>query len=370
MLEVADILRLYGDAYLERFGDAVPRRHRRAINDIIDCRTATMGGHVYACDHCGERHFSYHSCRNRSCPKCHGHDLEAWLDARRAELLPVPYFHVVFTLPQPLRRIVRSHPEPLYGILMKAAAKALMKLAADPRYVGGQIGILAVLHTWTRTMEYHPHAHCLVPGGGVSPDGSWVPSRPDYLVPVRALSKMFRGIFVDLVRKALPDITLPKSIWDQDWVVYAKPAVQGADRVLEYLGRYVHRVAITNSRIVSIDDGRVVFRYKRVADPTWTTMALDAREFIRRFLQHVLPSGFHKVRYYGLWAPANRERLRRIQEELTQGQSPRSAQETIEPSKPQPARRSQPLEGQPCPHCGEGVLVWRAAIPRSPRAPP
>jgi len=368
VLEVADILRLYGDAYLERFGDAVPRRHRRAMKDIIDCRTATMGGHVYACDHCGERHFSYHSCRNRSCPKCHGHDLEAWLDARRAELLPVPYFHVVFTVPQGLRRIVRSYPEPLYGILMKAAAKAMMKLAADPRYVGGQIGILAVLHTWTRTMEHHPHVHGLVPGGGALPDGSWVPSRPDYLVPVRALSKMFRGIFVDLARKALPDITLPKSIWDQDWVVYAKPAVQGADRVLAYLGRYVHRVAITNSRIVSIDDGRVVFRYKRVGDPTWTTMALDAHEFIRRFLQHVLPTGLHKVRYYGLWAPTNRERLRRIRDKLAQDHPHRPAQETRGPSNP--ARSSQPLEGQPCPHCGKGVLVWRAAIPRSPRAPP
>jgi hypothetical protein len=217
-------------------------------------------------------------------------------------------------------------------------------------------------------MEHHPHVHCLVPGGGALPDGSWVSSRPDYLVPVKPLSKMFRGIFVDLARKALPHITLPKSIWDQDWVVYAKPTVQGVDRVLEYLGRYVHRVAITNSRIVSIDDGRVVFRYKRVGDPAWTTMALDAHEFIRRFLQHVLPSGLHKVRYYGLWAPSNRQRLRRIQDELAKDEPRPAKQEALKPS--EPTRRAQPLEGETCPHCGEGILVWLAAIPRPPRGPP
>ena len=368
MLEVADVLRRYGGTYLDRFGDAVPRRHRRAMQDLLDCRTPSLGGHLYACDRCGHQRFSYHSCRNRSCPKCHGNDLEAWLQARRTELLPVRYFHVVFTLPQELRRIVRAHPRPLCGILMKAAAQALIKLAADPRYVGGQIGILAVLHTWSRTLGHHPHVHCLVPGGGVSPDGRWIPSRPDFLVPVKALSRIFRGVFADLVRRACADIALPRSIWSQDWVVYAKPAVQGADRVLEYLGRYVHRVAITNSRIVSIDDGRVVFRYKRVGGSTWKTMALDAHEFIRRFLQHVLPAGLHKVRYYGLWAPSNRQRLRRIQDELAKGDPAPPVRKRLAPS--EQTRRSQPLEGQPCPHCGEGVLVWLAPIPRLPRAPP
>jgi len=367
MLEVADILRRYGGDYLDRFGEAVPQRHRYAIRDIIDCRTPVLGGHMYACNHCGQKHFSYHSCRNRNCPKCHGHNMEAWIDARRTERLPVPYFHLVFTLPQELRRIVRAHPRPLYGILMKAAAKALMKLAVDSRYVGGQIGILAVLHTWTRTLEYHPHVHCLVPGGGLSPDGSWVPSRSDYLVPVKALSKIFRGMFVDSVRRACPDITLPKSIWSQAWIVYAKPAVQGADRVLAYLGRYVHRVAIANSRIISIDDGQVVFRYQRVGETQWKTMALPAHEFIRRFLQHVLPAGVHKVRYYGLWAPSNRKRLHAIQNELAQGERTPSG-ETLEPL--QEIRRRQPLEGQPCPYCHEGVLVSIGTIPRAQRAPP
>ena len=370
MLEVADILRRYGGAYLDRFGDAVPYRHRCDIRDLVNCRTAALGGHVYVCDGCGHQHFSYHSCRNRHCPKCHGYHMEDWLATRHDELLPVRYFHVVFTVPQELRRIIRSHPEQLYGILMKAAARALMKLAADPRYVGGKIGILAVLHTWTRTLEYHPHVHCLVTGGGVSPDGSWIPSRPDYLVPVKALSKIFRGVFVDLARKALPDLSLPKSIWKQDWVVYSKATVQGADRVLNYLGRYVHRVAITNNRIISIDGGRVVFRYRPVGGTTGKTMSLDAHEFIRRFLQHVLPRGVHKIRYYGLWAPPNRALLRRIHGELAERPSDLPAEDLPQPQPPLPPRSPRPLEGQPCPHCGEGVLVWLAAVPRSSRAPP
>lgn len=368
MLEVADILRRYGGAYWDRFGEAVPQSHRRVIRELVNCRTEALGGHVYVCDGCGHQHFSYHSCRNRHCPKCHGHDTEDWLAARHDELLPVPYFHLVFTVPQELRRIIRAHPGRLYGVLMKAAAKALMKLAADPRYVGGKIGILAVLHTWTRTLEYHPHVHCLVPGGGVSPDGPWIPSRPDYLVPVKALSKIFRGIFMDLARKALPDITLPKSIGKQSWVVYSKATAQGADHVLDYLGRYVHRVAMANSRIVSIDNGRVVFRYRKVGETTGRSMSLDAHEFIRRFLQHVLPRGVHKVRYYGLWAPSNRALLRRIRDELTEHQPDLAVRDPLEPQPSKPARSPRPREGQPCPHCGKGVLVWLAALPRSSKA--
>jgi len=370
VLEVADILRRYGDAYLDRFGEAVPYRHRCVIRDLVNCRTQSLGGHVYVCNGCGHQHFSYHSCRNRHCPKCHGRDMENWLAARHGELLPVPYFHVVFTVPQTLRRIIRAHPGQLYGVLMKAAATALMKLADDPHFVGGKIGILAVLHTWTRTLEYHPHVHCLVPGGGVSPDGSWIPSRPEYLVPVKSLSKVFRGIFVELARKALPNIKLPPSIWKQSWVVYSKATVQGADRVLDYLGRYVHRVAIANSRIVSIDNGRVVFRYRRVGETTSRTMSLEAQEFIRRFLQHVLPRGVHKVRYYGLWAPSNRSLLHRVRDQLAEHQTGLAVRDPLEPQPHKSARSPRPREGQPCPRCGEGVLVWFAAVPRSSRAPP
>ena len=220
------------------------------------------------------------------------------------------------------------------------------------------------------TREPGTGVHGLVPGGGVSPDGSWIRSRPDYLVPVKALSKIFRGIFVDLARKAIGDLTLPKSIWKQNWVVYSKATVQGADRVLDYLGRYVHRVAIANNRIISIDNGRVVFRYRKVGETTRRTMSLDGHEFIRRFLQHVLPRGVHKVRYYDLWAPSNRALLRRIRDELTEDHFDLSAEDTSEPQPSKPARSPRPREGQLCPRCGEGVLVWLAAVPRSSRAPP
>ena len=233
MLEVADIFRRYGEAYLEKYGAKLPLRHRRAFQDILHCRTPALGGHLYACDHCGHQVYSYHSCRNRSCPKCHGDDTEAWLEKRRKELLPVEYFHVVFTLPKELRHPVRSHPEILYGILMKAAAQSLIKLAADPRYVGGLIGVLAVLHTWTRTLHYHPHVHCLVPAGGVSDDQKWLPARKKYLVPVKALSRIFRGMFREMVAKAQPDFRIPEVAWKQEWVVYCKPTFQGADNVLE-----------------------------------------------------------------------------------------------------------------------------------------
>ena len=204
MLEVADVFRRYGDAYLQRFGQQMLPSQRRAFYDILHCRTAAMGGHVYACDRCGHRQYAYHSCKNRSCPKCQGGDTELWLGQRRGELLAVPYFHVVFTLPKELHPLVRRHQKTLYGVLMKAAAGSLMKLAADPHYVGGRLGILAVLHTWTATLTYHPHAHLLVPAGGVSQDERWVAARKDYLVPVKALSKVFRGMFLEMLHKALP----------------------------------------------------------------------------------------------------------------------------------------------------------------------
>jgi hypothetical protein len=204
MLEVADVFRRYGDTYLQRFGQQMLPSHRRAFYDILHCRTAAMGGHVYACDRCGHQQYAYHSCKNRHCPKCQGGDAELWLEQRRQELLAVPYFHVVFTLPEELRPIVRRHQKTMYGALMKAAARSLMKLAADPRYVGGRIGILAVLQTWTGTLTYHPHVHCLVPAGGVTQAGEWVAARKDYFVPVEALALIFRGMFLQMVRRALP----------------------------------------------------------------------------------------------------------------------------------------------------------------------
>jgi Putative transposase/Transposase zinc-binding domain len=371
MPELADVFRQYGGAYLDRFGADLLPSHRRAIDDILHCRTEVLGGHLLQCDHCGQEHYIYHSCRNRSCPKCHRTETEAWLEERRQELLPVPYFHLVFTVPQELREIIRRHQQDLYDILLRAAAQSLMKLAADPHYVGGLIGVLCVLHTWTRTLAYHPHVHCLVPAGGVTADRTeWRPARPTYLVPVHALSQLFRGLFRALVRQERPDLIIPEVVWTTGWVVYCKPAMQGTEQVLRYLGRYVHRIALTNSRIRSIEDGHVCFRYQDSQDQRWRTMTLPAHEFIRRFLQHVLPQGFHKVRYYGLWSPTHRPLLHHLQLWLT-GYTPDPP-----PASPEPERHSTdswcpPLRaGQPCPHCGQGLLVVIRLLPCLQRGPP
>jgi len=374
MPEVADIFRRYGPQYLDAFGDAMLPSHRRAFHDILDCRTPAMGGHILCCDHCGQTHYVYHSCRNRHCPKCHAADTQAWLAQRRSELLPVPYFHLVFTVPKELRRIIRSHQKTLYPILMKAAAKALIKLAADPHYVGGQIGVLAVLHTWSRAIAYHPHVHCLVPGGGVSADHRWLPGRDNFLVPVMALSKIFRGMFLDMASRRLPHLRLPASLRQREWVVHCKRTIQGTDRVLEYLARYVYRTAITNARILSIDDGKVTFRYQRSGQTEWKTTTLPAKEFIRRFLQHVLPKGVHKLRYYGLWAPSNRPLLRRVQAALlTEAWPPPTDAPGILPDSTvpgQPARPSSGWASQPCPYCHQGTLLHVGYLPRQRRAPP
>lgn len=366
MLEVADVIRCAGDAYLQLYGDAMPESHRRALHDILNCRTEALGGHVYECDHCGERQYSYHSCKNRSCPKCQGADAEAWLDARRGELLDVPYFHLVFTLPEELRWLVRRHQKVLYGVLMKAAAQSLMKLSADPRYVGGKIGILAVLHTWTTTMAYHPHAHLLVPGGGVTKDGRWVAARKDYLVPVIPLAQIFRGMFLQMLSKALPDEPIPQSVWEKPWVVYCKPTVQGAEKVLQYLARYVHRVAFSNSRILRIAEGRVTFRYQDRRQQAWKTMTLAAGQFLQRFLQHVLPRGTHKVRYYGIWHPSQRSLLRRVQLATMRAQPPTANVE--EPTDDDRAEAGMDMLRR-CPCCREGYLHLVRTVARQ-RAPP
>ena len=369
MLEVADVFRRYGDAYLQEFRKAMLPGHRRASHDIRHCRTAVFGGHVYDCDRCGHRQYAYHSCKNRHCPKCQGDDAEIWLERRRQELLAVPYFHLVFTLPKELRDVVRRHQKTMYGLLMKAAARSLMKLAADPRYVGGQIGILAVLHTSTATLAYHPHVHLLVPAGGVSQDGEWLAARKDYLVPVEALAIIFRGMFLQMLRKALPGQHLPNVLWTKKWVVYCKPTVQGSERVLQYLARYVHRVAFANSRLVCIENGQVTFRYKIRRKRQWKTMTLPAREFIRRFLQHVLPRGMHKVRYYGIWNPSHRTLLRRIQLVTGPLQIPSATEDEGTPQTTDTPDGS--LEKRKkCPCCDEGTLFLTEIIPRQPRPPP
>jgi hypothetical protein len=369
MLEVADVFRRYGDAYLQRFSQQMLPSHRRAFSDILHCRTAVMGGHVYACDRCGHQRYAYHSCKNRNCPKCQGGDADLWIEQRRQEILAVPHFHVVFTLPEELRPIVRRHQKTLYDVLMKAGARSLMKLAADPRYVGGRIGILAVLQTWTGTLTYHPHVHCLVPAGGVSRDEQWLAARKDYLVPVEALALIFRGIFLQMARRALPRQHLPNSLWTKKWYVYCEPTVQGTERVLQYLGRYIYRVAFANSRLIRIDGGQVTFRYQDRKKRQWKTKTLPATEFIGRFLQHVLPRGTHKVRYYGIWNPSQRSLLRRVQLVTSPLQIPSATQD--DPAPPTEGTPDPPVENRTkCPCCGEGTMILMETIRRRIRAPP
>jgi hypothetical protein len=351
MLRLADVVRRHGPAYVARHRGAMLAGHVRALEDIAYCRTPALGGHLAECAECGHAHLLFHSCRNRACPQC-GHDSTArWLSVQRKLLLPVPYFHVVFTLPSELRRLVRSHQKALLSVLFRAAFESLVALCADPHFLGAEIGALAVLHTWTRTLEWHPHIHMLVPGGGLAPDGrTWLPVPPrrtKFLVPVRALAKHFRGRFLHLARRALPDIAFPHIPWSKSWVVFAKPVVHGTGKLLEYLGRYVHRTATANNAIVHCDDHTVTFRYRDSRDHRRKTMTLPAHEYLRRFLQHVPPRGFHRVRAFGLLHPGHRTTLRRLQLLL----APRSIPDAT--TSGPIANATAPLA---CPKCGQPSL--------------
>lgn len=356
-LRLRDVVRRHGPAYLARFGDKVLPSHRAAIQAICDCRTPKLGGHISLCAACGTEHEHYHSCRNRACPQCGADAAERWLARQRELLLPAPYFHVVFTLPEELRRVVRTHQKALLGALFAASFKSLSILCADPaRFGAARIGALAVLHTWTRTLEWHPHIHMLVPGGGLAADGrTWVevpthlkrphhPTNPvrrkPFLVPVEALSVVFSACFADLARAAVPGLQLPQNAFKKRWVTFAKPVVQGPDKVLEYLGRYVHRTAIGDNAIVAADDASVTFQYRRTDDHQRRCMRLPADEFLRRFLQHVLPKGFHRVRAFGLLHPAHRTTLRRLQ--LLLGHTPAPA---ATPTPPTSKRRCGKCQG-------------------------
>lgn len=368
MPELAEIFSRCGPEYITLFGNRMPSSHTRALRDIIDCRTAALGGQLVQCTTCGYQQYSYHSCKNRSCPKCHRSDTDVWIKNQEKLLVDVIAFHLVFTIPRELHDAIRSHQRKLYGILMKAAAVSILKLAGDPRYLGGSVGILAVLHTWTRAMVYHPHVHCLVPGAGLSDDHHRIKSRHNFLVPVRALSVLFRARFMAMARKALPGITLPEVAWGKPWVVYSKPASHGADTVLKYLARYVHRVAITNNRIINDEQEKITFRYFDSRDHRHKTMTLNAMEFTRRFLQHVLPRGLHKVRYYGLYSPANRHLLKYLRTQPAQESKTRKNTDN----------KNNDHEGDnfatalmcQCPNCHEGSMRFIAWLPRAWRGPP
>ena len=359
MLEVAAIVRLHGAAYREQSGVSLSPSQKRALRDIAACRTPFFGGHVHQCDRCQGKIFSYHSCGNRSCPKCHQRQTDRWIEKQRGHLLACSYFLVTFTLPSQLRPLARSHPRIVYGLLMKAAAAALQKLANDPRYLGARIGALAVLHTWTRAMLLHPHVHMLVTAGGLCADGSWIDSKhPRFLVPVEALSVIFRAKFCAGLKKAGLLGGLSSALWKKKWVVHSKPAGRG-EKVLDYLGRYVFRIAIANSRLESLDNGQVSFRYRDNRTQVIRHVTLSAHEFLERFLQHVLPRGGVKVRYYGIWSPSRRDQLERAR--------------TLRPDNPSPAVSPVPaplaesdapvLAPRRCPSCHTGVLHLIQTLP-------
>jgi len=330
-LEVADVIRRHCSRYSDSVGDVLSIDQRRVLRDLAACRTATLGGHIEACEQCDHRRIAYNSCRNRHCPKCQATARARWLEARAAELLPVPYFHVIFTVPRSIAAIALQNKRAVYGALFHAASQTLLQIAADPKHLGAQIGVLAVLHTWGQNLMHHPHLHCVVPGGGLSPDDSqWLACRQRFFLPVRVLSKVFRGKFVALLREAYEGGKLTfygklarlsqsaafeqrvKHAVKDDWVVYAKRPFGGPKQVLKYLARYTHRVAISNRRLISMDDGKVTFSWKDYARGHHKkAMTLDATEFLRRFLMHVLPPGLMRIRNYGFLA--NRSRRTKLE---------------------------------------------------------
>jgi hypothetical protein len=358
MVELADIFRRYAPDYIERFGDRMLPSHHRAIQDIIACRTEQMGGHLYCCENpdCKQLVYAYHSCGNRSCPKCGQEKTQRWVEKQHNLLLPTHYFLVTFTLPCQLRAAARSNQKVVYNQLFKSSAASLQKLAKDPRFVGGQIGMMGGLHTWRRDMGYHPHVHFIVPGGGLSPDHSqWLSTGTDFFMHVKALSIIFRAKMHEGLRKAGLLGTIPKHVWQTDWVVHCKPVGNGTS-ALKYLAPYVYRAAITNNRIEKLENDQVSFRFKNSETERWETKTLPALSFIHRFLQHVLPKGFVKIRYYGLLA-ANKREL------LNQAKGLLGAVDVI-------GMRSAPESQQyTCPCCG-AKLRWVKQLPKSPRAPP
>jgi Putative transposase/Transposase zinc-binding domain len=318
-LEVADIFRLHGDAFRAAHKGSLPPAHQAVMAAITQCRTAELGGHVEECDTCGNQRICYDSCRNRHCPKCQSLARAQWIDSRKAELLDTPYFHVVFTLPEEIAAIALQNKSLVYGLLFQATAETLCTIAADPKHLGAEIGFFAVLHTWGQNLMHHPHLHCVVPGGGLSPDRQrWIACRPDFFLPVRVLSRYFRRRFLELFLQAFEEGALKffgileplrerqkflayvEPVQRKEWVVYAKAPFAGPEQVLDYVGRYTHRVAISNNRLLSLKDSQVTFKWKDYRDgDAQKTMTLSAEEFIRRFLLHVLPCGFHRIRYYG-----------------------------------------------------------------------
>jgi hypothetical protein len=391
-LEVADIFRQVGPAYRQDHADSLSRGQRRVMSGIERCRTAALGGHVEQCDACGHLRISFNSCRSRHCPKCQSLVRAQWLEDRQAELLPVEYFHVVFTVPQEIAAIAYQNKAVVYGILFHATAETLRTIAADPKHLGAEIGFIAILHTWGQNLLHHPHLHCVVPGGGVSPDGQrWISCRPGFFLPVRVLSRLFRRLFLAQLQQAFDDGELHffnsiAALHDRaafakylaparqtEWVVYAKAPFGGPQQVLQYLGRYTHRVAISNNRLIDFADGQVTFAWKDYRHESRNKlMRLDAQEFVRRFLLHVLPPGFQRIRHFGLLANRHREVKLEHCRQLLHAPAP-VVDLTEEPLDYRD--RYQRLTGvslRDCPQCGRGQMVCiESFLPGSlPRGPP
>jgi hypothetical protein len=308
-IELADVVRRFKGDYVAQFGHRMMPSQKKALADIAACMTAEMGGHQYRCRDCDHTFWVYHGCRNRACPACHGRQMRDWLEAREAELLPCDYYHVVATVPEELRHLFLSEQKVMYSLLMKTVAGAVIDLARDRKYLGATPAILMVLHSWTGQLQYHPHTHLLVTGGGVSDDGqSWCAPPGQFLVPVKALSKLIAARFRDALKKAQPEAfaLVPRKTWKRQWCSFCKHYGRGKRAVLDYLARYAFRIAITNTRIVAMDNTHVTFKYKLRDTGEWETCRLTGVEFLRRFLMHVLPKGFHKLRYYGLWHHSKR----------------------------------------------------------------
>jgi hypothetical protein len=384
-LEVADVFRRYGEAYREQHGASMSTAQRRVMTAIEVCRTAALGGHLERCDDCGHERNAYNSCSDRHCPKCQSLARAEWIRDRQAELLDCGYFHVVFTVPEEIAVIAYQNKAVVYGILFRAAAETLRTIAADPKHLGAEIGFFAVLHTWGSTLVHHPHLHCVVAGGGLSPDGDrWISCRPRFFLPVRVLSALFRRLFLEQVEQAFAIGKLKffnslagladglkfgrylAPLRKVKWVVYAKPPFAGPQEVVEYVGRYTHRVAISNNRLLDVDNGRVTFRYKDYRQAgEHRTMTLEAEEFIRRFLLHVLPSGFQRIRYYGFLGNRYRQRkLARCRQLLGMAASTPPASDVGTDYRD----RYEELTGNSlrrCPRCQQGHMVVVQILPKS-----
>jgi len=309
-VELADVVRRFGPRYRSRYDHQMMPSQTKALSDIAACCTRQLGGRLYHCEDCEETFWRYHCCRNRACPKCHASQTRQWLQERQAELLPCDYFHAVVTVPSELRGVFRRNQKLMYDLLMRVSAAAVKDLCAQQRYLGALPGMLAVLHTWNGRLDYHPHVHLLITGGGITPDGQhWEPARGEFLVPVGVLSGKVAVQFAAALKATAPGVyaKIPGNAWRREWVSFCKHYGQGNDAVLTYLSRYVFRTAISNARILGMDQTHVSFRWNDRKSGGWRTEQLPGVEFLRRFLQHVLPRGFHKVRYYGLWHPSKRE---------------------------------------------------------------